>query len=156
MREEGGGGRRSQSRVGLGRGGGGGVICSTLTALVECPNHFIIDGNIFKQGFPQNFNATLRYFPSTVFYNAFSCSKVGLGLYRPTRSRPLNNLKDRISFFPICSFFITIVGILKENKTNNGNFSLRKKIMIFRNSLHLQLTIFENSDRHRGDPNRGV
>ena len=96
----GGGGRRSQSRVGLGRGDGGGVICSTLTALVECPNHFIIDGNIFKQGFPQNFNATLRYFPSTVFYNAFSCSKVGLGLYRPTRSRPLNNLKDRISFFP--------------------------------------------------------
>ena len=81
-------------------GGGGGVIYSTLTALVECPNHLIIDDNIFKQGFPQNVNATLRYFPSTVFYNAFSCPKVGLGLYRPTRSRPLNNLKDRISFFP--------------------------------------------------------
>lgn len=101
MREEGGGGK-GVARIDWVRAGGTGegVICSTLTALVECPNHFIIDGNIFKQGFPQNFNATLRYFPSTVFYNAFSCSKVGLGLYRPTRSRPLNNLKDRISFFP--------------------------------------------------------
>ena len=103
MRDEGEGGRGKAwlESIGLGPGGRGrGVICSTLTALVECPNHFIIDGNILKQGFPQNFNATLRYFPSTVFYNAFSCSKVGLGLYRPTRSRPLNNLKDCISFFP--------------------------------------------------------
>lgn len=103
MRDEGEGGRGKAQleSIGLGPGGRGrGVICSTLTALVECPNHFIIDGNIFKQGFPQNFNATLRYFPSTVFYNAFSCSKIGLGLYRPTRSRPLNNLKDCISFFP--------------------------------------------------------
>ena len=58
-----GGGRKGVARVELGRAGGRGVICSTLTALVECPNHFIIDGNIFKQGFPQNFNATLRYFP---------------------------------------------------------------------------------------------
>ena len=96
----GGGGRKGVARVDWVRAGGRRVIFSTLTALVECPNHFIIDGNIFKQGFPQNFNATPRYFPSTVFYNAFSCSKVGLGLYRPTRSRPLNNLKDRISFFP--------------------------------------------------------
>ena len=97
-----GGGGEGVARVDWVRAGGKGegVICLTLTALVECPNHFIIDGNIFKQGFPQNFNATLRYFPSTVFYNVFSCSKVGLGLYRPTRSRPLNNLKDRISFFP--------------------------------------------------------
>ena len=99
---KGGGGGEGVARVDWVRAGGTGegVICSTLTALVECPNHFIIDGNIFKQGFPQNFNATLRYFPSTVFFNAFSCSKVGLGLYRPTRSRPLNNLKDCISFFP--------------------------------------------------------
>ena len=46
---KGGGGGESVARVEWVRAGGTGegVICSTLTALVECPNHFIIDGNIF-------------------------------------------------------------------------------------------------------------
>lgn len=45
--EGGGGGRKGVARVDWVRAGGRGVIFSTLTALVECPNHFIIDGNIF-------------------------------------------------------------------------------------------------------------
>ena len=46
---EGGGGGKGVARVDWVMAGGAreGVICSTLRALVECPNHFIIDGNIF-------------------------------------------------------------------------------------------------------------
>lgn len=47
--EGGGGGGEGVARVDWVRAGGTGegVICSTMTALVECLNHFIIDDNIF-------------------------------------------------------------------------------------------------------------